>query len=51
MSPIRVMIVDDSPVAREVLRHLLTREGDIDIVGEASNGREAVALARRLVPQ
>ncbi|WP_252106102.1 MULTISPECIES: chemotaxis-specific protein-glutamate methyltransferase CheB [unclassified Halomonas] len=51
MSVIRVLIADDSPVARDVLRHLLTREGDIQIVGEARNGHEAVALARTLAPQ
>ncbi|WNL38563.1 chemotaxis-specific protein-glutamate methyltransferase CheB [Halomonas sp. PAMB 3232] len=50
MSAIRVVIVDDSPVARDVLRHILARENDIEIVGEGSNGQEAVTLARRLAP-
>lgn len=51
MSGIRVVIADDSQVARDVLRDILSRDGDIDIVGEATNGREAVELARRLSPQ
>lgn len=51
MSVIRVVMADDSPLAREILRDLLTCEGDIDIVGEASNGKEAVELAKRLAPQ
>lgn len=51
MSDIRVVIADDSSLARDVLRAILTRDGDIEIVGEATNGREAVALARRLSPQ
>ncbi|PRY64182.1 two-component system chemotaxis response regulator CheB [Vreelandella songnenensis] len=51
MSVIRVVIADDSYVVRDVLRTLLTRDGDIEIVGEATNGREAVELARRLSPQ
>lgn len=51
MRAIRVVIADDSRVARDVLRAILTRDGDIEIVGEASNGLEAVELARRLSPQ
>jgi two-component system chemotaxis response regulator CheB len=51
MSVIRVVIADDSQVARDVLRDILSRDGDIEIVGEATNGREAVALAKHLAPQ
>ncbi len=51
MSVIRVVIADDSQVARDVLRDILSRDGDIEIVGEATNGREAVELAKSLVPQ
>ena len=51
MSAIRVVMADDSPLAREVLRDILTRDGDIKIVGEATNGQEAVEMARRLSPQ
>lgn len=51
MSVIRVVIADDSQVARDVLRDILSRDDDIEIVGEATNGREAVELAKRLAPQ
>ena len=51
MSVIRVVIADDSQVARDVLRDILSRDDDIEVVGEATNGREAVALAKRLAPQ
>lgn len=51
MSVIRVVIADDSQVARDVLRDILSRDGDIEIVGEAKNGREAVTMAKRLAPQ
>ncbi len=51
MSVIRVVIADDSQVARDVLRDILSRDDDIEIVGEATNGREAVELAKRLEPQ
>jgi two-component system chemotaxis response regulator CheB len=37
----RVVVVDDSPIAREVLRDLLEAEGDITVVGEAGDGESA----------
>ena len=40
----RVLIVDDSPQVRQELRTLLPLAGDIEIVGEAANGREALAV-------
>lgn len=39
---IRVLIVDDEPVARRGLRNQLRKAGDIEIIGEAGNGRDAV---------
>lgn len=39
---ISVLIVEDHPVVRSGIRMLLTEEGDIDVVAEASNGREAL---------
>ncbi len=48
--PIKVMLVDDHAVVREGLRTYLDLEERLRIVGEASNGREAVALAERLHP-
>lgn len=49
-SEIRVLLADDHPVLRTGLRTLLDQEPDIRIVGEASDGHEAVALAQRLRP-
>lgn len=48
--PIRVLLVDDHAVVREGTRQLLDREADIAVVGEASNGEEAVRLAQTLQP-
>ncbi|MGH8700838.1 MAG: response regulator [Burkholderiales bacterium] len=48
---VRVALVDDHRMLREALRALLAAERDIDVVGEAGNGREALALARSLAPQ
>ena len=47
---IRVVIVDDEPLAREGLRLHLARESDVSIVGEAADGRRAVALVPSLQP-
>ena len=44
MTRLRVLIVDDEAFARQRLRRLLNEQQDVEIVGEASNGREAVAL-------
>ncbi len=47
---IRVLLVDDQALFREGLRTLLSLYPELDIVGEASNGHEALALAERLQP-
>ena len=47
---IRVLIADDHPVVRSGLAGMLGVEADIDVVGEASDGEEAVALASSLRP-
>jgi two-component system LytT family response regulator len=47
---IRVAIVDDEPLGRLSLRQLAAPHGDVDIVGEACDGREAIELVRRVVP-
>ena len=47
---VRVLIVDDSPVAREVLKHVLESDAGIRVVGMAGTGHEAVALTGRLRP-
>lgn len=43
---IRVLLVDDEPLARERLRHFLADEPDMEVVGEAGSGREALDLLR-----
>jgi len=46
----RVLIVDDEDLMRAGLTELLTADPEIEIIGQASTGREAVAQARRLAP-
>ena len=48
--PIRVLIADDHPLFREGVVNTLTQESDIEIVGQASSGSEALRLARDLLP-
>lgn len=50
MAPMRVLIVDDELLARAVLRELLEAHPEVEIVGEAGNGFEAVKLAEELAP-
>ena len=47
---IRVLIADDHSVVREGLRRFLGRDPELTVVGEASDGAEAVELARQLHP-
>ena len=47
---VRVLIADDQQLIRDGFRMILATAPDIEIVGEASNGAEAVALARELRP-
>jgi DNA-binding NarL/FixJ family response regulator len=47
---IRVLIADDQDIVRTGLRMILDAQAGIEVVGEASNGREALDLARRLRP-
>jgi len=48
--PITVVLAEDHMVVREGLRLLLEAEGDIEVVGEAKTGREAVQMAKKLRP-
>ena len=47
---ITVLIVDDHPLLRQGLKTLLELEGGITVVGQASNGPEAIRLAKQLQP-
>lgn len=47
---IRILIVDDHAVVRSGLRLLLEREDDLEAIGEAGDGKQAVKLARELTP-
>ncbi|QLQ35608.1 response regulator [Micromonospora robiginosa] len=48
--PVRVLLADDQPLLRTGFRMVLGVEDDLDIVGEAGDGVEAVELSRRLLP-
>ena len=47
---IKILLADDHPVVREGLRGMLSAESDIEVVGEAASGAEAVALFAALRP-
>ena len=48
MEKIRVMLVDDYPMIRAGIRTLFTGEEDIEIVGEAADGQEALELLQNI---
>ena len=48
---ITVLLADDHPLLRQALKSVLEREHDIEVVGEASDGEEAVRLVLELVPR
>lgn len=50
MERIRVVVADDHLVLREGIRNLLEEQPDIEVVGEAANGLEAVAVVRATAP-
>jgi two-component system chemotaxis response regulator CheB len=47
---IKVLIVDDSPVAKELLKHILSSDPEIEIIGDVSNGEEAVEFTKNQKP-
>jgi DNA-binding NarL/FixJ family response regulator len=50
MMPIRIVLTDDHPVVRSGIRNLLEKVPDIVVIGEASDGAEALRLAAELAP-
>lgn len=48
--PVRILLADDQPMLRTGFRTVLAGAADLDVVGEAGDGAEAVDLARRLLP-
>jgi DNA-binding NarL/FixJ family response regulator len=47
---IRVLIVDDHRAFRDGLKSLINREADMEVVGEAEDGKQAIAITRELLP-
>ena len=50
MKKIRILMIDDHPIVRSGIRMLLEKAGNLEVVGEADRGDEAVALIKRLKP-
>ncbi len=50
MSPIRILVVDDSVVARRIISEVLNQEADLEVVGTAPNGLIALTKIERLKP-
>jgi two-component system response regulator NreC len=48
--PIRILLADDHSVVRQGFRMILSRHPDLEVVGEAANGKEAVEMTARLSP-
>jgi DNA-binding NarL/FixJ family response regulator len=48
--PVRILLADNQPMQRSGVRAVLGAQGDLHVVGEATDGVEAVELARRLLP-
>ena len=48
--PIRILIADDHSVVRQGLRMFLSLDAELEVVGEAANGKEAVSMSSRLKP-
>ncbi|GAA1489307.1 response regulator transcription factor [Brachybacterium sacelli] len=49
-APVRVLLVDDEPLVRQGMGMILAAEPDLEVVGDAGDGAEAVALVRREAP-
>jgi two-component system, NarL family, response regulator NreC len=51
MKKIRILVADDHQLMRSGVRLMLEREADLTVIGEASDGREAVSMAKTLKPE
>ena len=51
MSPISVVVCDDVPELRRLARAVLEEEGEMEVVGEAADGRTAIEVIERLQPE
>jgi len=51
MDPIRVVIAEDEAMTRELLARLISMEPDIEVIGQAPNGKVAVGLCRKQMPE
>jgi NarL family two-component system response regulator LiaR len=49
-SPARILIADDHVLIRDGIQAMLESEPDLEVIGEATNGREALELCRNLCP-
>jgi len=50
MKPIKVLVVDDQVLFREALVRLISSQEDMEVVGQASNGKEALDRVKQLQP-
>jgi len=50
MTKIRVLIIDDEPPARDIIRHYLSGDADIELAGECENGFEAIKMINEIKP-
>jgi DNA-binding NarL/FixJ family response regulator len=50
-SPSRIIVADDHPLFRSAIRQTLEKHSDLEVVGEAANGRQALELCRSLRPE
>lgn len=50
MKPVRIMLVDDHPLIREAIRHLISSAHEFELVGEAANGKECMERIADLQP-
>ncbi len=50
MPPIKILLADDHEILREGLRRMIEKEPDMEVVGEAEDGRSVLKMARKLTP-